>query len=458
MGPPIWRGVVVAGFCLVVIFVRYGAAQQQETFNTQPPPLRSRFSCSGRGAGYYADLESNCRAYHTCDEHGNHFTHFCPEDTAFRQDAMICDHAYQVDCAAGTTARIYIGGQTGSFINEPRGESSNGFVNSFKPEEVTSTASERRELAVGSETGFQRTTFSGRDDGQTLRSTAATGPQQRVDNNLSSRSGSTAPASEPRITPPPRTFPSFNGQPSTPTISLDLLPPAESPNLLELQEPDTEILDDEYSFLNPPPIRTDNDYRNPIQSFPDPPAPITQPEPPRSRSLEPSTIPSKPSKLLEPPYLDYNPPSEPLRPSNRADDYAYAETLRSIQSSSSTESPVARIIFSTTTPTTTTTTTTPRAEIFGVPHAVLLPPENPDSDVDPYYPKDESSTEAYFTPSGRPQFGPTTPTRRRPQHHQQGTGTASKFHVPPVLPDLNSLDDLLDRRKQFFIPTLKAGT
>ncbi|XP_012287482.1 uncharacterized protein LOC105703567 [Orussus abietinus] len=70
--------------------------------NTLPPPLNTNFSCRSRTTGFYADLETNCRVYHTCDDQGNKFTYHCPEETAFRQDALICDHAHLVDCQQGT--------------------------------------------------------------------------------------------------------------------------------------------------------------------------------------------------------------------------------------------------------------------------------------------------------------------------------------------------------------------
>ncbi|KAG7200982.1 hypothetical protein KM043_003338 [Ampulex compressa] len=68
--------------------------------NTTPPPVRSNFSCYAREPGFYADVQANCRVYHTCDDYGNKFSYRCPEETAFRQDALICDHAHLVDCRA----------------------------------------------------------------------------------------------------------------------------------------------------------------------------------------------------------------------------------------------------------------------------------------------------------------------------------------------------------------------
>lgn len=66
-----------------------------------PPPVNTNFTCKGRDTGFYADVETNCRVYHTCDENGNKFTYYCPAETAFRQEALVCDHAHLVDCAIG---------------------------------------------------------------------------------------------------------------------------------------------------------------------------------------------------------------------------------------------------------------------------------------------------------------------------------------------------------------------
>ena len=69
-----------------------------------PPPLKTNFSCRGRDTGFYADVDTYCRVYHTCDDHGNKFTYYCPAETAFRQEALVCDHAHLVDCAKGRGA------------------------------------------------------------------------------------------------------------------------------------------------------------------------------------------------------------------------------------------------------------------------------------------------------------------------------------------------------------------
>ena len=137
----------------------------------------------------------------------------------------------------------------------------------------------------------------------------------------------------------------------------------------------------------------------------------------------------------------------------RNDDYPYVETLRSIQKNkvstiSAFSNPATK--FATSTMASTTIPTT-EASIFAVP----TKPLNSAGEVehDPYYPRTPSTTEAYYTPrhqtdkSRKPYFT----TTRKPQ-----TSSQAKFQIPAVLPDLNSLEDLLDRRKFFFIPKVKS--
>ncbi|XP_074100327.1 uncharacterized protein LOC141528271 [Cotesia typhae] len=62
------------------------------------PQQSSNFSCKSRETGFYADIESNCRIYYTCDDHGNKFSYNCPQDTVFNQETLVCDHTYRVDC------------------------------------------------------------------------------------------------------------------------------------------------------------------------------------------------------------------------------------------------------------------------------------------------------------------------------------------------------------------------
>lgn len=69
------------------------------------PPLLPRvpptsFSCADHPAGYYADMEAGCQAYHMCDTTGRQYSYLCPNHTAFHQRLMVCDHWHRVDCGA----------------------------------------------------------------------------------------------------------------------------------------------------------------------------------------------------------------------------------------------------------------------------------------------------------------------------------------------------------------------
>ncbi|XP_044594498.1 uncharacterized protein LOC123271996 [Cotesia glomerata] len=69
----------------------------EKSLNTIPQQS-SNFSCKSRDTGFYADIESNCQIYYTCDDHGNKFSYNCPQDTVFNQETLVCDHTYRVDC------------------------------------------------------------------------------------------------------------------------------------------------------------------------------------------------------------------------------------------------------------------------------------------------------------------------------------------------------------------------
>lgn len=112
--------------------------------------------------GFYADAETNCRAYHTCDDHGNHFMNYCPVDTAFRQDAMICDHAYLVDCQANidsVSQRVQTGQDNShdappqSFVElHGEGTSVRGFARSFRinPDSKSSSSTKHPTFVLNS--------------------------------------------------------------------------------------------------------------------------------------------------------------------------------------------------------------------------------------------------------------------------------------------------------------------
>ncbi|XP_015117140.1 uncharacterized protein LOC107041212 [Diachasma alloeum] len=83
--------------CVTWLFAIVFTVQGQGDSNSTPPPP-SVFSCRGRDTGFYADIASNCEVYHTCDNHGNKFTYYCPKETKFCQETLVCDHAHLVNC------------------------------------------------------------------------------------------------------------------------------------------------------------------------------------------------------------------------------------------------------------------------------------------------------------------------------------------------------------------------
>lgn len=115
----------------------------------------------------------------------------------------------------------------------------------------------------------------------------------------------------------------------------------------------------------------------------------------------------------------------------------YSETLRSIQTNAH-----ARHTESSTKPTT---------EIPVHALTLSLKPLVPNElEYDPYYPKQPTSTEAYYTP-GKPDANAQAPFSSS-QSPPVVARPSVPFKLPPVLPDLNDLDDLVDRRKFFYIP------
>ncbi|XP_063709408.1 uncharacterized protein LOC134837941 [Culicoides brevitarsis] len=82
---------------------------------------RTKFSCVGRPAGYYADIETGCQLYHMCDGQGRQFTNICPNATLFQQRMLICDHWYMVDCDRAESnydANLLIGQRDLPFVTE----------------------------------------------------------------------------------------------------------------------------------------------------------------------------------------------------------------------------------------------------------------------------------------------------------------------------------------------------
>ncbi|CAH0719786.1 unnamed protein product, partial [Brenthis ino] len=81
----------------------------------------TRFTCQGRGSGYYADVETGCQVYHMCDGLGRQFSYSCPNTTLFQQRMLICDHWYMVNCTNSEDdydANLLIGQRDKPFVSE----------------------------------------------------------------------------------------------------------------------------------------------------------------------------------------------------------------------------------------------------------------------------------------------------------------------------------------------------
>lgn len=221
----------------------------------------------------------------------------------------------------------------------------------------------------------------------------------------------------------------------------------DSPNALLNQQVDRKNID--YSFLHPPPIRTDNIYlssnfqndkstttyrshiEEDVQTVGEPDDRFFGPR--IKNAIDSSTKSSnfisdpKPLSILQPPKFTSATQMSKSSFSIRNDNYPYLETLRSIQNSQSSTEETLNFASSSHT-----------FDFFN-------------QENDPYYPRDPTTTEIYYTPREGNKFSKLFLTTTR------SPLPSIKFEVPSILPDLNSLEDLVDRRKLFFIPRVKAG-
>ncbi|EZA51624.1 hypothetical protein DMN91_003856 [Ooceraea biroi] len=376
---------------LLVVIVR-----TEEVFNTTPRSIKTNFSCFNRPMGFYADVEANCRVYHTCDDHGNKFSYRCPEETAFRQDALICDHAHLVDCQATVYPSTqppnenidkYVdNAHASSSIRSPGGSVGSlddhrlSFSRSFQ---VIQRSDKSLPNKLQSGFVFSASLFLKDQDracdraGQISDASKMCNPKNRM------------------AVPIARTLPDrFDSwRPRN-----DKASPKGSP--LSFAESRAFVRDSGRSFERP--IANSSPMR--------PPAPNIHQQPPFPRERS---------------SFGYN-----------SDYHSYSETLRSIQTNAKHE-----------------TSTKPTTEIPVHALTLSLKPLVPNElEYDPYYPKQPTSTEAYYTPSNRGKVD----IDARLFSSSQSTSLIARpnvpFKIPSVLPDLNTLDDLVDRRKFFYIP------
>lgn len=324
-----------------------------------------------------------------CDDHGNKFSYRCPEETAFRQDASICDHAYLVDCQA----TVYPSTQ---FPNENVATSS-----TRSPVESNNSLDDHRLSFSRSFQVIQRPDKSVPDklqSGFVFSASLFLRNQDRTRNQARQITDTcTTCNADPRnrmTVPTARTF--TNQFDSWNSRNDKAIAPRRSLSSPETRGKGTVYFNRPYEPLSnssPAIASQDNNQHSP---------------PPREKS--------------------------PL-PSYNSDYHPYSETLRSIQASarttyvkSTTEIPVHALTLS------------------------LKPLVPNDLEYDPYYPKQPTSTEAYYTPSNRNKVDTNTRFSSSSQAPLVVAHPNLSFEIPSVLPDLNTLEDLIDRRKFFYIP------
>lgn len=63
---------------------------------------KTSFDCRNyEQSGFYADIESDCQAYHSCHRgRGGRHTFLCPNGTLFSQELLTCDWWYNVECSS----------------------------------------------------------------------------------------------------------------------------------------------------------------------------------------------------------------------------------------------------------------------------------------------------------------------------------------------------------------------
>lgn len=358
--------------------------------NTTPRAVKTSFSCLNRPMGFYADVEANCKVYHMCDDHGNKFSYRCPEETAFRQDALICDHAHLVDCQATVhpSTQIPYGSVDQEIVHTAASTRSPESVNSLDDHRSSFSRSfqviQRPDKTMPNklQSGFvfRASLFLRDQDRNQARQTAGTcttcdaGARNRLAASTADRTFAKQP------------------DPWNPRDDKSTAPRQSLFSSSEPRDKNTVYFDRPYE---------------PLSNFSS------------ARAIgNRHSIP---------------PPREKSPSSSYGNDYRpYSETLRSIQASarvkSTTEVPVHALTMS------------------------LKPLVPNELEYDPYYPKLPTSTEAYYTPSHRNRVDSNVRFSSSSQAPLIAAHSNLPFEIPSVLPDLNTLEDLVDRRKFFYIP------
>ena len=354
--------------------------------------MKVSFSCLNRTAGFYADINANCKIYHTCDEYGNKFTYQCPEETAFRQDALICDHAHLVQCQGNTLTN------TKEHIKEKEDNNSDTKHSVHKNQSFSHSfhVTQSRKMNDGERYG---SVFNATHLFMNLNKTKPTEKDIRS------------------------SFYSFNYINSTTSIPINY-------------SANTRI----QSMHNENALRKNENYS--IQNFHE-----------KNKLNEKSRTNQKDylyQKINDASYktqennINYQATKNPIDllklPSINYRNYPYLETLKSIQKNTKVPSTTARSI--------TASISITELPVYALTLSLkpLIPSE---LEYDPYYPKFSTTTESYYT---------STHNLKEWSHVRNSSQilrATIHLKLPSVLPDLNSLDDIVDRRKLLYIPRIK---
>ncbi|EDW66686.1 uncharacterized protein js isoform X1 [Drosophila virilis] len=115
--PSVLNNFQLGALALLCFTALFFSSECQNGLNAQ----KTSFSCTGRPAGYYADVETGCQVYHMCDGLGRQFSYTCPNTTLFQQRMLICDHWYMVNCSKAESnyaANLLIGQRDKPFVND----------------------------------------------------------------------------------------------------------------------------------------------------------------------------------------------------------------------------------------------------------------------------------------------------------------------------------------------------
>lgn len=361
--------------------------------------------------GFYADVEANCRVYHTCDDHGNKFSYRCPEETAFRQDALICDHAHLVDCQATVYPQK-------RFPDENTSNRDNAVPPLRPPVTSINSPDDHRLSFSRSFRVVQRPDKSvpnKHQSGFVFSASLFLRDHDRTQDRAAPRASSTSRRCN--------------------VDSKDRFATASTVRTLTERFNSWDVGNDKSSQARPSQSLSLSETRdfardksvtvNLRRSFEPTPSPSTF-----TRTITPD-VSQDPAFLREKSTFfthdhNYRPYSETLKS-------IQANSVRAISDKSTTEIPVHALTLS------------------------LKPLVPNELEYDPYYPKQPTSTEAYYTPSNRNGFNSNAHVSTSSQVPPAAISHLNlPFEIPSVLPDLNSLEDLVDRRKLFYIPRISA--